>query len=279
MSVLESTSRKRLVTLIEKAPKGMPEPPPHSVKHSKCYRCGGSGVYYRFGTCYRCGGNGRDPIHYDYHVDLDNASPEWLAWAEEVIAKRDAANAKRKATRDAKKAAEEAEKARKHEGEAEALLEKESWLKEAAENAEALAAADPFAHGVLESILKWLNPSDKQKAIIERGMKRVAERAAEDALPKEPVVEGRTEIVGVVKGFKDVPDRFSYNGGTILKMIVRDDRGFKVYGTCPLSLEAERGDRVRFRATVEKSKDDEFFGFFKRPAKAEIIEEAKSKEA
>ena len=54
--------------------------------------------------------------------------------------------------------------------------------------------------------------------------------------------------------------------GITLKMLVRDDRGFKVWGTVPSSLpNTESGDRVTFIAAVEASDDDETFGFFKRP--------------
>jgi len=59
-------------------------------------------------------------------------------------------------------------------------------------------------------------------------------------------------------------------------MTVEDDRGFKVWGTVPQRLlEASytgelKGERVTFRAIVQRSDRDESFGFFKRPTKAEI---------
>jgi hypothetical protein len=58
-------------------------------------------------------------------------------------------------------------------------------------------------------------------------------------------------------------------------MLVRDDRGFKVWGTVPSSLpNTDRGDKVTFTASVERSNNDETFGFFKRPSKATLIEAA-----
>ena len=62
-------------------------------------------------------------------------------------------------------------------------------------------------------------------------------------------------------------------------MLVRDDRGFKLWGTVPASLgyselgehSLTKGDRISFTATLEQSNDDPKFGFFKRPTKAELI--------
>ena len=82
-----------------------------------------------------------------------------------------------------------------------------------------------------------------------------------------PVVTGRVTITGVVA------KRYSRDTdwGTQFKMIVLDDRGFKVCGTEPSALYAEEGDRVTFTATVEASPTDNTFGFFKRPTKAEVL--------
>ena len=82
-----------------------------------------------------------------------------------------------------------------------------------------------------------------------------------------PVVTGRITITGVVA------KRYSRDTdwGTQFKMIVLDDRGFKVCGTEPSALYVEEGDRVTFTATVEASPTDNTFGFFKRPTKAEVL--------
>lgn len=95
---------------------------------------------------------------------------------------------------------------------------------------------------------------------------------AEDPDPA-PVVEGRIEITGRVLATKWVENHFSYNENT-LKMLVLDDRGFKVWGTVPKAIYwVEKGDRVTFTAQVERSQDDFDFGFFKRPTKASAITE------
>ena len=85
----------------------------------------------------------------------------------------------------------------------------------------------------------------------------------------EPVPTGRIDVSGKVLSYKYQESMY----GSTLKMLVKDDRGFKLWGTVPSAIyEVERGDMVSFTATVEPSKDDDKFGFFKRPSKAVFIE-------
>jgi len=95
--------------------------------------------------------------------------------------------------------------------------------------------------------------------------KRQAEHEA-----AEPCPAGRVVVTGEVLSVK-LQD--GYYGST-WKMLVKDDRGFKVWGSIPSSLDASRGCRVTFTAAIEPSNDDDKFGFFKRPTKAAILEEA-----
>ncbi len=107
------------------------------------------------------------------------------------------------------------------------------------------------------------------------------ERAAEDARRPAPaplpVTKERVEICGEVASAKWKDSEY----GGAMKMLVIDDRGFKVWGTIPESLleipdsisvtgsrPLSRGDRVRFAAGIEPSKDDDTFGFFSRPTDA-----------
>lgn len=102
----------------------------------------------------------------------------------------------------------------------------------------------------------------------------IAEKKTEDERAKrdkahiegEDVIEGRQVITGIVLAMKW---QDSYYGST-LKMMVQDDRGFRVWGSVPSSLSPEREDRISFTATVEQS-DDTKFGFFKRPTKASVV--------
>lgn len=112
--------------------------------------------------------------------------------------------------------------------------------------------------------------SEKQLAAAEAMVARDAERAAEAAAAR-PVVEGRQVITGEILSVKVVENDF---GGTI-KMTVRDDRGFRVFGTMPGALAGDHsvqaGARVELTATVKASDRDKDFGFFSRPAKASVL--------
>lgn len=88
---------------------------------------------------------------------------------------------------------------------------------------------------------------------------REQQKAAEALAPVADVVEGRIKISGVILGFKVVESDY----GTVTKAIVADDRGFRVFGTAPQA--GEKGDHVTFTATVERSRNDPYFGFYKRP--------------
>jgi hypothetical protein len=101
---------------------------------------------------------------------------------------------------------------------------------------------------------------------------RDAERAERDAAHEagEDAPEGRVVITGTVLAFKVQESMY----GDVLKMLVQDDRGFRVWGSVPSSLDdAERESRITFTATVTASDKDAKFGFFKRPAKAAVITE------
>jgi len=104
---------------------------------------------------------------------------------------------------------------------------------------------------------------------------RDAEHAERDAAHEagEDAPEGRVVITGTVLAFKVQESMY----GDVLKMLVQDDRGFRVWGSVPSSLDdAERESRITFTATVTASDKDAKFGFFKRPAKAAVIDEARA---
>lgn len=136
--------------------------------------------------------------------------------------------------------------------------------------------------------------SENWVAAILRSKQRKAEwdaKRAEDAKTAKPVVEGRIAVIGRILSIKWKDSNY---GGKFV-MTVQDDRGFKVWGTVPASLENdlmaryhelklaityssddlaqglrlllnEEEQRVEFTATITKSDKDETFGFFKRPA-------------
>ena len=129
----------------------------------------------------------------------------------------------------------------------------------------------------IESRLRqWGSISDKQVELVFKIGRQMVDREAEKA--KEvanagPMPEGRIEIEGEVIHTKWQDNPFAY-GASTLKMLVRLADGNKVWGTMPTSLtdcDTDKGDTVKFTATVEVSDDDKHFGFFKRPAKAERV--------
>lgn len=131
-----------------------------------------------------------------------------------------------------------------------------------------------FVADVARKLRLYGELTERQVEAVRKAVARDAERADNppEVEPTAPVVEGRQVITGRVLTVKF---QEGYYGST-LKMLVRDDRGFKVWGSVPASLDTgnngvDRGDMVRFTATVERSEQDETFGYFKRPTKAEVL--------
>lgn len=127
---------------------------------------------------------------------------------------------------------------------------------------------------------KYHNCSVKQWALIKKIAREGAERAeriAEEkktavAIPAE-LLDGRSTIKGEILVTKNQESMY----GDVLKMLVKDERGFKVWGTAPNALWNDhsgsvKGFIVEFDAAIEASDDDETFGFYKRPTKVSIIE-------
>lgn len=97
---------------------------------------------------------------------------------------------------------------------------------------------------------------------------KIAQEKAEEPDPAPVVVGKGIEIVGKIIGLGVKENEY----GTRSVMTVLDDRGFKVWGTKPRALwGCDRGDRVKFIATIENS-DSFDFGFFKRPSKVEALD-------
>lgn len=151
-------------------------------------------------------------------------------------------------------------------------------------------------HKILDDIarngLKWGTLSMRQLELVRRihsGTKaqweierdaRIAARAAEKtAAQPVPVTDKRLSIKAVVLMTRE---QDGYMGATVLKMLVRAEAGFKLWGSVPRNLlndvchdnagdETLRGKTVEFCAMVTRSDRDEKFGFFSRPTKARVI--------
>ena len=137
-------------------------------------------------------------------------------------------------------------------------------------------------------------PTDAQIAKLREIKAQREEREA----ARRPVLTGKQIITGQIISIKDHESHYGYSRQITTKMVVKDDRGFKVWGTMPQALidavydawfdslddperwrdfgpgvwrqwAKDQGVRVTFTATVEPAEgDDSFdFGFFKRPTK------------
>lgn len=115
------------------------------------------------------------------------------------------------------------------------------------------------AYGYLSKIVGWMSEAEERRVARETEVAAKVERGA-------TVTAGRQVIEGEV-----TTTRWDTNDyGTVQKMrVVNGDLAY--WGSVPSSIEVEKGTRVRFTATVEPSNDDPSFGFFKRPAKAEVL--------
>lgn len=166
------------------------------------------------------------------------------------------------------------------------------WRLESLGNREAVInlpeSVSDFALSVRSSLAK--GPlSDRQVETLAQALDRAygqvdAERERAEQWAKEkaesiPVPEGAHVVTGVIRSTKTKPNYYSYGGSDIPKMVVRDERGFTVWGTVPAGLftlaetdlRGMRGMTISFRATLERSDDDAGFGFFKRPTQMVLV--------
>jgi hypothetical protein len=106
------------------------------------------------------------------------------------------------------------------------------------------------------------------KKIIDRPIIEAQRQAEKDAAGPVPV--GRVTMTGEVIGLKEVQGQSFHYGdsGLRTKLIIKLENGSKVYGNRFNNL--NKGDIVTFTATVEASKDDSKFGFYKRPTTKEV---------
>lgn len=128
---------------------------------------------------------------------------------------------------------------------------------------------------IVGKLVKYGSISEKQQAFLHTLLQKVdnkpqieAQREAERQAKREsakPCPTGRVTVKGTVISTKMVHTDYSPMGGT-LKMLVESEEGYRVFVTVPSSVQnVERGSHVEFTATVTPSRDDNKFGFAKRP--------------
>jgi hypothetical protein len=128
---------------------------------------------------------------------------------------------------------------------------------------------------IVGKIIRYGNPTKPQINFLRQLVDRVerwpeiqAQRAKERE-SAEDCPEGRLEITGTILSIKEK----EYDFGSRWVMTVKDDRGFLVWGTLPKAFGTTiRGAKVKFSAAVTPSDSDSKFGFYKRPTKAEVLE-------
>lgn len=131
---------------------------------------------------------------------------------------------------------------------------------------------------MVRNLVKYGKWSDKQVAFARRLVEELTsinETVIKQQMEREamtPAPEGRLQVTGEVLSTKYTESYY----GTQFKMLVKDDRNFKVWSTIPSSIceDIEKGSRITFTATLEQSDDDESFAFAKRPTKASFVQEA-----
>ena len=274
------------------------------------------GVYYK--GCRRCGGSG----HYTYNGEHDRcyACDNTSAKLGEDFPDEAAAQkwCHQKALR---RAAAERKREREH----------QKLIEERDNNAKIIAVNDPEVYNFLLSIeidpideydssnvekdafiyematvLRWEGKtrpfSEKMIAAVRRSMERRAAAAAE--AEANPAPTGRQVVTGVIASAKVKESEF----GIAYKILVKDDRGFKVWCSLPKAQTNEasdefqelikergssrydfgpecwflgvdgvstgvKGRRITFTATLDPSADDKSFAFGSRPSKGAWLAE------
>lgn len=120
---------------------------------------------------------------------------------------------------------------------------------------------------IVRTVVKYGNLSEKQSGYLGKLLERIQTRDEHEARHRAereaaaPCPSGRTVIEGTVLKVEQRQTDF----GPCTKMLVKDKSGFMVWGTVPGNANVTQGDVIKFRATLEPSRDDLKFGFAKRP--------------
>jgi hypothetical protein len=118
-------------------------------------------------------------------------------------------------------------------------------------------------------LTRYGSMSDKQTAFMRSLIHRIDNREAiEEARRREkeaalPCPSGRLQVTGTVLTTKWSDGVY----GRVLKMMVKAEGGYTLWGTVPSALgEVEKGSVITFKATIEPSEKDPKHGFFSRPS-------------
>lgn len=132
-------------------------------------------------------------------------------------------------------------------------------------------------------LIEWGTLSDKQVKLAFKLQADVANRPPELEPAPVPVTDDRVRVEGTILSTKEV-DGFYGSTTKCLIQVPTDGGAFKLWGTLPQKAtdaqwdhEREHGEwpeikgaKIAFTARLEPSRDDEAFGFYKRPTKVEV---------
>ena len=243
-----------------------------------CPRCSGTG-FFIYGVCFKCNGARTFPVKAKIY-DASKLTASKARKAERDAAKAQAAaEALTKAISESKRAAFAAVPAAPL-----ALMKAQLMLSSGQDlGIPSLKGRLEKLRSVVEDRREWSIKRAEFLVSLVDGINALEgkvrdQRKTEDELRADPtswIRSGRIVIEGEVLSVKE---RFN-DFGSVLKMLVSDDVGRKFWSSVPRGLdlrEGDRGQRVRFTATVERSKDDPIFGFCSRPTKPEVLPQAEA---
>jgi len=131
-----------------------------------------------------------------------------------------------------------------------------------------LPGEEGIVQDLVGKLVRFGGLSEKQWGFLKNLMYRIenrekvqAQKEAEKALALD-CPTGRMEIRGTILSVKTVSGQW----GDVTKMLVKTPEGYTVWGTVPRGIDAEKGKRVAFTATLDPSKDDKKHGYFSRPS-------------
>ena len=253
----DTTTAPRIITLADGATFEVQIRNGEDVIWLACGRCSGQGRIQAFGhvyggECFECRGSG------GRFITVAKA----VRNAKQRVARR------AKATREA-----ELERARATAG-LDAFRAAHSALAFLADDLTAVnvwtnghSSGHPILLDLSAKLHRYGSLSEAQISLAARIVAEQAEReAAKAATPPAPA--GRMVVEGKVIKLNSFEGDF----GWVHKMIVVTDAGWRVNVTVPRDIaEVEKGQRVRFTATLAPAEDDPTFAKGTRPVKAEIL--------
>ena len=249
-----------------------------------CSRCGGQGGSQRWEytgwTCYQCGGSCFDAPR---SVKLYSSSK-----LEQLNNARDKRRTTLASKREEKRLALEQERARRTES---VLALNNQNFPEAMAVLIDYQGDNPFLVKVMNLVTGGEPLSEKQASSVLSVWSAVQEKKRWETLVstieenRQVAPHGRTELSGYILSAKWYEQSFQGKSNHVIKILMIDDRGFKLWSTAPKGLsehmerdeegylipESARKLRVKFKATIEPKSEDPYFAFGKRPGKCELL--------